>query len=277
MSRIRQITFEEASCMAPLFEGWQETTIWSFLQGCMGSGRILENSTGEVVLGQITVGDFTFMAGDVLKADREAAAELIGTRPAGFERTLLFMVPENESWNELIEEVYGEDCQKITRYAIKKEPGIFDREKLEKMARQLPAGYCVVPMDEALYETAKSQEWSKDFCAQYDTWEKYEKFGMGFMAVYSGELVGGVSSYSHYKEGIEIEIVTREDHRRKGLAAACAAHIILACMDRGLYASWDAATQISVALAEKLGYHFDREYTAYKIDTGRHFKMNCKK
>jgi hypothetical protein len=29
--------------------------------------------------------------------------------------------------------------------------------------------------------------------------------------------------------------------------------------------SWDAYNRWSVALAEKLGYHFDHEYTAYEI------------
>lgn len=33
----------------------------------------------------------------------------------------------------------------------------------------------------------------------------------------------------------------------------------------GLYPSWDAANRESVALAEKLSYHFDREYTAYQV------------
>ena len=39
-----------------------------------------------------------------------------------------------------------------------------------------------------------------------------------------GELVAGASSYSTYDKGIEIEIDTREDHRRKGLAYACGAN-----------------------------------------------------
>ena len=67
------------------------------------------------------------------------------------------------------------------------------------------------------------------------------------------------------QEGIEIEIDTREDHRRKGLAYACGAKLILECLKRGLYPSWDAQNKWSVALAEKLGYHFDHEYTAYEI------------
>lgn len=71
--------------------------------------------------------------------------------------------------------------------------------------------------------------------------------------------------YSSYRGGIEVEIDTREDHRRKGLAYICGAGLILECVSRGLYPSWDAQNLWSVALAEKLGYHFDHAYTAYEI------------
>ncbi|MCI9059896.1 MAG: GNAT family N-acetyltransferase, partial [Lachnospiraceae bacterium] len=43
------------------------------------------------------------------------------------------------------------------------------------------------------------------------------------------------------------------------------ARLILACMERGWYPSWDAQNLWSVKLAEKLGYHFDRAYPAYEI------------
>lgn len=80
-----------------------------------------------------------------------------------------------------------------------------------------------------------------------------------------GELVSGASSYTVYREGIEIEIGTKEEYRRQGLAAVCGARLILECMKRGLYPSWDAQNKWSVALAEKLGYHYDRTYPAYEV------------
>ena len=38
------------------------------------------------------------------------------------------------------------------------------------------------------------------------------------------------------------------------IAAAAAAGLILECLDRGLYPSWDAHDKVSLALAEQLGY-----------------------
>ena len=55
-------------------------------------------------------------------------------------------------------------------------------------------------------------------------------------------------------------IDTRENHRRRGLAYVCGARLILECLDRGLYPSWDAQNKASVALAEKLGYHYSPMY-----------------
>ncbi|MBR2672448.1 MAG: GNAT family N-acetyltransferase, partial [Oscillospiraceae bacterium] len=56
-----------------------------------------------------------------------------------------------------------------------------------------------------------------------------------------------------------------EEERRKGLALASCAALILDCLDEGLYPSWDAQNMNSVHLAEKLGYEFDHEYAAYEV------------
>lgn len=80
-----------------------------------------------------------------------------------------------------------------------------------------------------------------------------------------GLIVSGASSYSAYRGGIEIEIDTKEEYRRRGLALACGAKLILECLDRGLYPSWDAHNRCSAALAEKLGYRLDYAYDAYEI------------
>lgn len=114
-----------------------------------------------------------------------------------------------------------------------------------------------------------SEEWSMYLCCQFPDYPAFEKSGIGFAVIHKERIVCGASSYSVYNGGIEIEIDTHEDHRRKGLALACASALILACLDKGLYPSWDAANTASVALAEKLGYHFDKEYPAYSVSDYR--------
>ena len=131
----------------------------------------------------------------------------------------------------------------------------------------MPEGCELKMIDKELYDKCLLEEWSRDFVANYRDYALFEKLGLGVVMVKkcTGEVVAGASSYSTYKDGIEIEIVTREDHRQQGLAYRCASKLILECLRRNLYPSWDARTRISVALAEKLGYEYSHEYAAYDI------------
>lgn len=54
--------------------------------------------------------------------------------------------------------------------------------------------------------------------------------------------------------------------KHKGIGTAMAAKLILLCLKKGIYPSWDAANLNSLGLAQKLGYNFDSEYTVYKIN-----------
>ncbi len=109
-----------------------------------------------------------------------------------------------------------------------------------------------------------SLDWSRDLCSQFRNYDDYRNRGLGFAVLFNGRIVAGASSYTVYQGGIEIEVDTRSDFRGRGLASACGARLILECLDRGLYPSWDAHTSVSLSLAQKLGYRFDREYTAYE-------------
>ena len=105
-----------------------------------------------------------------------------------------------------------------------------------------------------------ASEWAADLCENFDSADSFLKHGLGFVVLKNGEIVSGASSYTFYREGIEVEVDTREDERRRGLALACAAKLILECLNKNLYPSWDAHNRGSLALAKKLGYRFDREY-----------------
>ena len=88
---------------------------------------------------------------------------------------------------------------------------------------------------------------------------------IGVVISKDGLIISGASSYSRYQNGIEIEIDTRKEYRRNGFACICAAKLILECLKRNLYPSWDAHNKASAALAEKLGYHYSHAYTALEI------------
>jgi len=235
-----------------LFEGWQETLIWSCLQGVMG--KIIADDPENPRSAAAILGDFTFFAG---RPDRELTAYSIEGQD------FMIMTPPDEAWSALIEDIWKEKAKRTERYAIKKEPDIFDREKLQKIA--VPKGYEIRLIDRERYHQCLAEEWSRDLVSQFPEYADYEMLALGVVALQDGKIVAGASTYSRYRDGIEIEIDTEVSHRRMGLALACGAKLILECLDRGLYPSWDAQNTGSVALAEKLGYHFDHAYPVYEI------------
>lgn len=241
-----------------LFGGWEEGCVWSALQGIMGD--IYVDDEQNLASGAVVLGDFTFLAG---KPDRE----LVQGRLWEVEKEDRIFVPESDDWNKMIEDCYGERAKKVVRYAIKKERGIFDRQRLEEAVLSLSEDYTAAVIDKVLFERCMSLAWCRDGVANYPDYDLYCRYGLGIVILKGEDIVASCSSYSGFRDGIEIEVDTREDYRRRGLAYACAAKLILECMDRDWYPSWDAQNLMSVGLAKKLGYHFDREYTAYEIST----------
>lgn len=248
------IKLKQTEKAAQMFEGWQETMIWSCLQGVMGA--VYADDPEDPVSAAAMLGDFCFLAG-------EPGRELVLYGPK--QQDFLIMVPGSSEWAELIEECHGKKAKKVVRYAFRKEPDVFDREFLQSAADGLPEGYVLQRMDEKLFWRCREIPWCRDWVWQYENYNMYQKYGLGVVITRNGEPVSGASSYSGFRGGIEIEIDTREDHRRRGLAFVCGAELILECLGRGWYPGWDAQNPWSAALAEKLGYRLDREYEAYEI------------
>lgn len=222
-----------------LFDGWEEAMIWSCLQGCMG--EIIADDPSDPQSAMLSIGDFHFLAG-------LPNASLFRSF-TGFQ----LLIPKDVSWEQLIERHYGEKVTKILRYAIKKEPDTFDQVQLAAYCKGLAPGYELKLFDRALHDMALSTPWSYDLCSQFKSYEDYEKRAVGIAILHEGMLVSGASTYAVYQGGIEIEIDTMPEFRRRGLAKICGAALILECLKRNLYPSLDAHDLRSVSLAETLG------------------------
>ncbi len=241
----------DTSKVEKLFEGWEETLIYSCLQNVMG--KIFVTDLENPVSAFAFVGCFGFFAGE---PDRE----LVANKPDGF----VIMVPQNEEWAKLIEECH-DSAKRVARYAIKKDTK-FDTALLQAAVNSLPDGYEIKRIDADIYDKCLEDTVTEDFVSSFESKEKYLELGRGMVVMKDGRIAAGASSYTRYNEGIEIEVDTVESERRKHLATAVCAALILLCLDEGLYPSWDAQNMNSVHLAEKLGYEFDHEYVAYEVD-----------
>ncbi len=241
---------QDTTKAAGLFDGWQETMIYSCLQKVMG--KIYVTDVENPRSANAHVGCFILYAGE---PDRE----LVMNKPDGF----IIMIPQSDAWARLIEESYP-SARKVTRYAIKKDTQ-FNQEVLKRFVDKLPAGYELHEIDADIYDRCLGDPVTKDFVVAFESKEAYLKNGIGMVLIKDGRIVSGASSFSRYNEGIEIEVDTVADERRKGLATIACAALILRCLRENLYPSWDAQNMNSVHLAEKLGYESAHEYVAYEV------------
>ena len=233
------------SLAAPLFGDWAEGMIWACLQG--RTGAVLANDT--LSSAAAVLGDFAFFAGTPDTALLDAVS-------------VPLLVPQTDAWADAMMSHLGPTVRPTTRYATRKDTS-FDRETLQAYDHSLSKSYTLRIIDKELYELCWKNSWSQDLVSQYPTWETYRKLGLGVAVLRDATLAAGASSYASFDGGIEIEIDTKPEERRRGLARACGAALILACLDRGLYPSWDAHDTVSLALAEQLGYQPDKPYMTF--------------
>ena len=190
---VQKMLYELAntSKAAYLFEGWEETLIYSCLQRVMGKIIITDLESPKSAMAY--VGCFAFYAGE---PDRE----LVINKPEGF----VIMVPQNKAWEACIEECFP-TAKKVTRYAIKKDTR-FDKAMLRNMVAKMPVGYELKEIDEKTYDLCLQDPVTRDFVSSFESKERFLELGRGMVIMKSGLIVAGASSYTRYNEGIEIEV-----------------------------------------------------------------------
>lgn len=251
-----EVAEKQKEILIPLFQGLQDSLILSCIQNYFGRAWVDDGTSP--ASGRIIVGEYCFLAG-------EPTEELLYHEDRKLLPQGVVIIPDSSRWHPVIEKVYGSHCCKKKRYGIKKEGDIFDRGRLRKYAASLEEDYVLKEIDNEIYDILMSQEWSRDFCKQYRDWEHFRDRGMGVVACQGEKIVAGASSFTSYREGIEVEIITHEAYRRHGLALACGSALVLKALENDLYPNWDAANMASVGVASKLGYHYDKPYEVYEI------------
>ena len=242
--------------LIPIFKNIDNTIILSYLQGHMGTAGVddFENPTAA----QIAVGIFVFYTGDSRSKEAE---EMLHNLP---EFTLAIV--DSDEWKERIESVHRGAFEKFQRYSLEKNSEHLDRKHMLNLLSLLPKGYEIKKIDKEIVKAPSFRELSEDFVSQFDSIDDFINRGIGYAILHEGKVVSAATSFSIYDDGIEIEIATHSQYRRKGLATIAAAALILDCLDNEKYPGWDGANLESLELAKKLGYKFKESYDTYFID-----------
>ncbi len=245
----------QRASLTALFAGAPHTYILEgVLEGLMGEAYAL----GDVVpaVGHISFADVLYVGGD---AGCPQATDLMLRLP--FFKAL-FLAPDSP-WPQLAQEIWKDHLIEIERYTFPRTT--FDIERLSNLAMRIPEGFCITPIDETLAQRIMDSQGDpilEDHIRQFGSAQSFMQLGFGFCVLRHDQIVALVSTYAVSHGGVEIQITTHPDYRRKGLATALGATFVLHCLERGLDPHWDAANAPSCRLAEKLGYS---GYMPYRV------------
>jgi GNAT superfamily N-acetyltransferase len=245
----------ERQRLRPLFRGTPG------LHGCLEAG--LNGDFGEAFtddLDRPTVGllvlDFYFPGGDPSAPAAPSAVHSMKT-PAT-------VVVSDDAWVPLLQETFHGRVRPHERVDFL--PGAWDRARLEGFL-QLEAGYRMERV--TAYSAQQFSELAPSLVYNFRSLADFIERGVGFGVIHHDRFVSGCSSFTLSGGKLEFEIQTHPEFRRRGLALACAARMVLHCIDNGIEPCWDAHNEPSALLAKKLGFVEKRRYKSWLIDRPR--------
>lgn len=251
-----QLKKNQLHLMEAFTSAFHDTTSYTVIQGIGGSAWVdnIEQPRTAITL----FGDFCILAGEpVGDGVEEQLMEILDSS----NKTWSLFVGESEEWIKFFRK--SSMFYESERYRLSAKKDSFDRKLLQGYVDALPSEFMIEPINEKWYDRVLREEWSADLCSNFSSKEEYLEHGVGFVITSGDTHVAGVSTYSYYDKGIEIEIDTKEEYRKKGFATVLGAKMVLACLEKGLYPSWEAANLISAKVAEKLGYKFETPYPVF--------------
>lgn len=241
---------------------------------CKGSGEALVRGAMEGAMGTvwapdmqnipyclIVVGDFAYLLG--LPPRGAGALDLKSQIYESASHACIY--PQNEQWRDWLEEEFCAKLRTSARYSLRVGEDGFDPNVLKGYEKAIPQGFAVKRITQKLYRRLMKEEWSRDLCMGFENYEHFREHGFGFAAVKEGLAASGCVAYGAGGGMMEVQVKTRKEHRRQGLALACSAAFVLECLDKDRIPIWNATNQQSVELALKLGYVYEKGEQVYRL------------
>lgn len=224
---------------------------------------VLEGQTGpcitikvdnliDPVAAQIEHGTFTVFAGS---PDKTTAAPFIAALkgPCGIQ-------PSPAQWLEWIKVTWNNRIQVFKRYTFSHHH--LEKNKLQALIARHPLKNNIQKIDLAIATRLRNDDWGRYHFLNYHSAAHFIEQSTGYCIMEGDVIAAACTAALVCSKGIEMNIITHPEFRKKGLATIVAASMITDCLEKGLEPHWDAANDISKTLALKLGY---KEAGSYDI------------
>lgn len=255
MPLIEKAEEEERTLLAPLFalHRHDRVLIDSVLERHFGNAWA--DSVSEPTVARLDSGAFTLLGGDPGAA---AAQALLAVAP------IYYVTPETDGWRWALRKAFGEGITALPFTPFSWQS--LDTAHLAELARRVPPGFELKRVDAAVAERLPGDMGNDYFLECFHSIEDFLERGAGFCAVHGGRIVSAASSAAASSYGIDIDIATVAEYRRRGLGTAVGARLVLHCLQNGLEPHWLAANADSERLAARLGFIPGEPYETFEID-----------
>ena len=250
MEALIEIAPDRRGGLAGLFANHQRVrmVVEAILEGRFGVA--LADSEEEPSLAQLRLMTmFHVFGGD---AEHPLAREALGSLQKGI------VLLASDDWRELLFEIHGGRIMAQPRTALSS--ATLDVERLRALARRVPPGFQVQRIDADMARRMSGELEDQVTLHAFRSPEDFAERGIGFATLYGERIVCVATSFVVCSRGIEIQIVTHADFRRRGLATATSAALMAHCLEHDLEPEWDADNPESLKLAQKLGYSQPQPY-----------------
>jgi RimJ/RimL family protein N-acetyltransferase len=194
------------------------------------------------------------LAGD---SDCHEASELVNK----LEPPQVLIAPD-QHWSGLVRKTWGAhlEIRKRTKFS----PKSLEIRHLRELRDNLSEGYTTERMNLETVKTLDKRLHSyipMFFGSSNDFYEK----GIGFCIKDRGKVVSSATTFTPFIDEFETEVNTINDskYRRKGLATAVSATLLVHALEHDLVPHWDTENEISVRLALRLGYINPEPYESF--------------
>jgi GNAT superfamily N-acetyltransferase len=250
MQTMRQIAADERNKLTGLFANHKRMrmVIDAVLEGQFGTA--FADTEDEPQLAQLTLRKaFQVFGGD---SQHPLAREVLQNLP------MSFVLLDSDAWRELLFQIHGERVKRQPRTAFSS--AALDIDRLRSFVQRIPTGFQVQRVSVDMAQRMAEELETRATLHAFQSAEDFVERGIGFAAHSDRRIVCAATSVIICSRGIEIQIVTHPDFRRRGLATATSAALISYCLEHNLEPEWDAENLASVKLAEKLGYVATESY-----------------